>query len=100
MGRGSSRREERSKEWTLYYKEVYDELVNQNEIPFKMTATKEDVNNLEANFDRKIDKMSNVLLEQLQNIIAKTFGSAVINDISYLTMLMEIKINVLMKLGY
>ena len=39
-----------------------------------MTATKEDLNNLEATFDRKIDKMSNELFEQLQKIIAKTFG--------------------------
>ena len=41
-----------------------------------MTTTKEDLNNLEANFDRKIDKSSNVLLEQLQNPVAKTFGLA------------------------
>ena len=58
---------------------MYAELVNQNEIPIKMTAAREDPNNLKANFDRKIDKMSNVLLEQLQNIIAKTFGTAEIN---------------------
>ena len=44
-----------------------------------MTATKEDLNILEANFDRKIDKMSNILLEKLQNVIDKTFGSAEIN---------------------
>ena len=44
-----------------------------------MTATKEDLNIIEANFDRKIDKMSNVLLEKLQNLIDKTFGSAEIN---------------------
>ena len=53
--------------------------MNQNEIPIKITATKEDLTNLEANFDRKIDKISSVLLEQLQNIIVKTFGSAEIN---------------------
>ena len=46
----------------LNYKEVYKELVNQNEIPIKMTATKEDLKNSKANFDRK---MSNVLLKQL-----------------------------------
>ena len=44
-----------------------------------MTATKVDLNTLEANFDRKIDKILNVLLEQLQEIIAKTFGLAEIN---------------------
>ena len=33
---------------------MYDELMNQNEIPIKMIATKEDLNNLEANVDRKI----------------------------------------------
>ena len=44
-----------------------------------MIATKEDLNILEANYDRKIDKMSNVLLEKLQNLIDKTFGSAEIN---------------------
>ena len=58
---------------------MYEELVNQNEIPIKMTATKEDLNIIEANFDRKIDKMSNLLLEKLQNLIDKTFGSAEIN---------------------
>ena len=79
MARGGSRRKEISKKSTLNYKEVYDELVNQNEIPIKMTATKEDLNILEANFDRKINKMSNILLEKLQNVIDKTFGSAEIN---------------------
>ena len=79
MGRGGSRRKQISKKSTLDYKEVYAELVNQNEIPIKMTPAREDPNNLKANFDRKIDKMSNVLLEQLQNIIAKTFGTAEIN---------------------
>ena len=79
MGRGGSRRKLISKKSTLDYKEVYAELVNQNEIPIKMTAAREDLNNLKTNFNRKIDKMSNVLLEQLQNIIAKTFGTAEIN---------------------
>ena len=79
MARGGSRRKEISKKSTLNYKEVYDELVNQNEIPIKMTATKEDLNILEANYDRKIDKMSNVLLEKLQNVIDKTFDSVEIN---------------------
>ena len=79
MARGGSRRKEISKKSTLDYKKVYEELVNQNEIPIKMTATKEDLNIIEANFDRKIDKMSNVLLEKLQNLIDKTFGSAEIN---------------------
>ena len=77
--RGGSGRKEISKKSTLHYKEVYEELVNQNEIPIKMTATKEDLNIIEENFDRKIDKMSNVLLEKLQNLIDKTFGSAEIN---------------------
>lgn len=43
---------------------MYDELANQNQIPIKMTATKEGLNILEANVDRKIDKMLNVLLEK------------------------------------
>ena len=71
MARGGSRSKEMSKKSTLNYKEMHDELVNQNEIPIKMTATKEDLNILEANFDRKIDKMSNILLEKLQNVIDK-----------------------------
>ena len=58
---------------------MYDELVNQNETPIKMTATKEDLYILEANLDRKIDKMSNVVWEKLQNLIDKIFGSAEIN---------------------
>ena len=82
MTRGGSRRKEISKKSTLDYKEVYGELVNQNEIPIKMTATKEDLNILEENFDRKIDKMPNVVLEKLQNLIDKTFGSVEINHIS------------------
>ena len=56
MARGGLRRKEISKKATLDYKEVYDELVNQNEIPIKMIATKEDLNILEANYDRNIDK--------------------------------------------
>ena len=55
MARGGSRYKEISKKSTLDYMEVYDELVNQNEIPIKMTATKEDLNNLEVNFDKKIE---------------------------------------------
>ena len=47
------RRKGTSKKSTLGYKEVYEELVNQNEILIKMTATKKDLNNLESNFDRK-----------------------------------------------
>ena len=47
-----------------------------------MTATNEDLCILEANFDRKIDKMSNVVLEKLENLIDKTFGSAEINHTS------------------
>ena len=58
---------------------MYDKLVNQNEIPIKITSTKEDLNILKANFDRKIDKLSNILLEKVQNLIDKTFGSAEIN---------------------
>ena len=54
MTRGGSRRKQISKKPILNYKEMYDELMNQNEIPIKMTATKEDLNNLEANVDRKI----------------------------------------------
>ena len=79
MARGGSRRKEISKKSTLDYKKVYEELVNQNELSIKMTATKEDLNISEVNFDRKVDKMLNVLLEKLQNLIDKTFGSAEIN---------------------
>ena len=43
--RGDSRCKETSKTSTLDFKEVYKELVNQNEIPVKMTAAKEDLNN-------------------------------------------------------
>ena len=39
------KRKETSKKLTLYYKEKHDELVNQNEIPIKLAATKEDPNN-------------------------------------------------------
>ena len=60
MARGGSRRKETNKKSALDYKEVYDEVVNQSEIPIKMTATKDNLNNLGANFDRK---MLNVLLE-------------------------------------
>ena len=42
MAIGGSRRKETSKKSTLDYREVYDELVNQNEIAIKMTATKEE----------------------------------------------------------
>ena len=52
----------------------------------------------EANFDRKAGKMSNVLLEQLQNIIAKILVQ--LKPITDLAVMTEIKINVLMKLGY
>lgn len=45
----------------------------QNEIPIKMTATKENMHNLEGNFDRTISTLSNILLQQLQNSIAQTF---------------------------
>ena len=45
----------------------------QNEIPIKMTARKENMHNLEGNFYRIISTLSNILLEQLLNSIAKTF---------------------------
>ena len=54
MTRSGSRRKQINKKPILNYKEMYDELMNQNEIPIKMIATKEDLNNLEANVDRKI----------------------------------------------
>ena len=73
MARGSLMREVTSKKSTLNQKEVYEKLVNQNEIPIKMTATKEDLSNLGAIFDRNIEKMSTVLLQKLQNTITKTF---------------------------
>ena len=85
------------KKSTLDYKEVYDELVNQNEIPMKRTATKEDLNILEANFNLKIDKMSNVRLEKLQNVLIKLLVQ--LKSITDLSVITEIKINVLMKLG-
>lgn len=37
---------------------------------------------MEGIFDRKIDKMSNELLEHLRNSTVKTFGSAEINQSS------------------
>ena len=46
----------------------------------KMIATKEGLNNLDANFDIRINIMSNILLEQLQNSIAGTFGLAEISQ--------------------
>ena len=64
--RGSvSRRKEISKKSTLDYKEMHDELVNQNEIQIKLAATKEDMDKLEANIDSKMNKTSNVLLAKL-----------------------------------
>ena len=45
IARGDSRCKETSKTSTLDFKEVYKELVNQNEIPVTMTAAKEDLNN-------------------------------------------------------
>ena len=45
MARGNSKRKETSKKLTFYYKEKYDGLVNQNEIPIKLASTKEDLNN-------------------------------------------------------
>ena len=44
---------------------MYDKLVNKNEIPIKMTATKEELDILEASFDRMIEKISNIILEKL-----------------------------------
>ena len=79
MARGSLIREVTSKKSTLNQKEVYEKLVNQNEIPIKMTATKEDLSNLGAIFDRNIEKMSTALLQKLQNTITKTFDLAEIN---------------------
>ena len=46
----------------------------------KMIATKEGLNNLDANFDIRINILSNILLEQLQNFIAETFGLAEISQ--------------------
>ena len=44
---------------------MYEELVNRNAIPNKVTTKKGDLDNLESNFDRKIEEMTNVFLEQL-----------------------------------
>ena len=65
MVRCGLRCKETSKKSTLNYKEVYDKLVNKNEIPIKMTATKEELDILEASFDRMIEKISNIILEKL-----------------------------------
>ena len=65
MVRCGLRCRERSKKSTLNYKEVYDKLVNQNEFPIKMTATKEELDILEASFDRMIEKILNIILEKL-----------------------------------
>lgn len=59
-----------------------------------MTATKKELKTLDANFDRK---MANVLLKQLQNSVKLLVQQKSIRD---LTMMTEIKINVLMKLRY
>ena len=72
--RDGVRHKEATEKQTLYYEDVQKELVIQNEIPIKMTVT--NVYNLEANFDRKISPLPNILLEQLQNSIAKTFALA------------------------
>ena len=69
MVRESVRRKETPKKLTLDYKEIDEELKIQSEIPVKMIAMKEDLNNLEAK----------ILLENLQNSILKTFGSAEIS---------------------
>lgn len=63
MARDDFRRKVISKKSTSDYKEVHGELVNQNEIKIKMTARKEDLNNLQGIFHGKIDKMSSLLLE-------------------------------------
>lgn len=59
-----------------------------------MTATKKELKTLDANFDRK---MANVLLRQLQNSVKLLVQQKSIRD---LTMMIEIKINVLKKLRY
>lgn len=59
-----------------------------------MTATKKELKTLDAYFDRK---MANVLLKQLQNSVKLLVQQKSIRD---LTMMIEIKINVLMKLRY
>ena len=67
-------------------------------IQLKWQQRKKTLTISEANFDRKAGKMSNVLLEQLQNIIAKILVQ--LKPITDLAVMTEIKINVLMKLGY
>lgn len=59
-----------------------------------MTSTKKELKTLDANFDRK---MTNVLLKQLQNSVKLLVRQKSITD---LTMMIEKKINVLMKLRY
>ena len=67
-------------------------------IQLKWQQQKKTLTISEANFDRKAGKMSNVLLKQLQNIIAKILAQP--KPITDLAVMTEIKINVLMKLGY
>ena len=67
-------------------------------IQLKWQQQKKTLTISEANFDRKAGKMSNVLFEQLQNIIAKILVQ--LKPITDLAVMTEIKINVLMKLGY
>ena len=67
-------------------------------IQLKWQQQKKTLTISEANFDRKAGKMSNVLLKQLQNIIAKILVQP--KPITDLAVMTEIKINVLMKLGY
>ena len=67
-------------------------------IQLKWQQQKKTLTISEENFDRKAGKMSNVLLKQLQNIIAKILVQP--KPITDLAVMTEIKINVLMKLGY
>ena len=67
-------------------------------IQLKWQQQKKTLTISETNFDRKAGKMSNVLLKQLQNIIAKILVQP--KPITDLAVMTEIKINVLMKLGY
>ena len=73
--------------------------MNQNEIPIKMTATKkQDLNNLGANLDRKTQNAGCTFGTVTEHNCNKLFVQ--LKSITDLTVMTEMKINVLIKLGY
>ena len=73
-------------------------LCGNSDYPIKMTATKENLNNLEANFDRKMAKCRTYFWSSCRIQLLKLLVQ--LKSITDLTAMMEIKINKLMKLGY